>query len=102
MDLFVRQTHKLDWTKEKYHKFTDTRFDERDRKISIKASPMSLILADSKDKSYLVNIFDTPGHPNFSDETLCALRISDGAIVVVDAIEGVMIGTERMIKYLVE
>ena len=34
MDLFVRQTHKLDWTKEKYHKFTDTRFDERDRKIS--------------------------------------------------------------------
>ena len=47
MDLFVRQTHKLDWTKEKYHKFTDTRFDERDRKISIKASPMSLILANS-------------------------------------------------------
>ena len=101
MDLFVRQTHKLDWTKEKYHKFTDTRFDERDRKISIKASPMSLILANSQEKSYLVNLFDTPGHPNFSDETLCALRICDGAIVVVDAIEGVMIGTERMLKYLV-
>lgn len=62
---------------------------------------MSLILADSKEKSYLLNLFDTPGHPNFSDEMLCALRISDGAIVVVDAIEGVMIGTERMLKYLV-
>lgn len=102
MDLFVRQTHSLDWTKEKYHKFTDTRLDERDRKISIKSSPMSLVLQDSKHKSYLLNLFDTPGHPNFSDEALSALRISDGAIVVVDAIEGVMIGTQRLIHYLVK
>jgi U5 small nuclear ribonucleoprotein component len=52
---------------------------------------MSLILGDSKDKSYLINLFDTPGHPNFSDEVCAALRVCDGAILVVDCVEGVMI-----------
>jgi U5 small nuclear ribonucleoprotein component len=54
-----------------------------------------------KDKSYLLNLIDTPGHVNFTDEMCCAIRVCDGAILVVDAIEGVMLGTERAIKYLV-
>lgn len=62
---------------------------------------MSLILPTTSGKSYLINIFDTPGHVNFSDEICCALRICDGVILVVDAIEGVMLGTERLIAYLV-
>lgn len=62
---------------------------------------MSLILSDSRDKSYLLNLFDAPGHPNFTDEFCCAARISDGALLVVDCVEGVMMGTENIIKYLV-
>ena len=80
----------------------DTRVDEQERKISIKSTPFSLILPDSRDKSYLINLFDTPGHPNFTDEVGCALRACDGAILIVDAVEGVMIGTENIIKYLVQ
>jgi len=63
---------------------------------------MSLILPDSRDKSYLINLFDTPGHPNFSDEMCSAVRACDGALLVVDVIEGVMLGTEEIIKHLVQ
>lgn len=76
--------------------------DEQDRKISIKATPMTLLLPDSRDKSYVMNLIDTPGHPNFTDEVCCAARICDGAFLVVDAVEGVMMGTENTIKYLVD
>ena len=72
-----------------------------ERKISLKSTPMSLVLADSKEKSYLLNIMDTPGHPNFIDEVSCALRISDGAVLVVDVVEGVMVNTERLLKIIV-
>ena len=40
----------------------DNRKDEIERFISVKASPMSLVLPDSRDKSYLLNIMDTPGN----------------------------------------
>jgi len=41
---------------------------------------------------------DTPGHPNFSDEVSCSLRLADCMILVVDCIEGVTFYTERLIK----
>ncbi|KAJ4959295.1 hypothetical protein NE237_026406 [Protea cynaroides] len=54
------------------------------------AVPMSLVLEDSNAKSYLCNIMDTPGHVDFSDEMTAALRLADGAVLIVDAAEGVM------------
>jgi U5 small nuclear ribonucleoprotein component len=56
----------------------------------MKCTPMSLVLPNSQEKSYLVNLIDTPGHPNFTDEMCAAIRVYDGALLVVDCIEGVM------------
>ncbi|KAJ0745247.1 putative protein-synthesizing GTPase [Helianthus annuus] len=94
MDMLVEQTHHIstfDQNSEKHMRYTDTRVDEQERRISIKAVPMSLVLEDSNSKSYMCNIMDTPGHVNFSDEMTAALRLADGAVLIVDAAEGVMV-----------
>lgn len=105
MDMLVEQTHHtptFDINSEKHIRYTDTRIDEQERRISIKAVPMSLVLEDSNSKSYLCNIMDTPGHVNFSDEMTAALRLADGAVLVVDAAEGVMVNTERAIRHAIQ
>eukprot|EP00735_Rhodelphis_limneticus_P008737 TRINITY_DN2227_c0_g1::TRINITY_DN2227_c0_g1_i1::g.6655::m.6655 TRINITY_DN2227_c0_g1::TRINITY_DN2227_c0_g1_i1::g.6655 ORF type:complete len:985 (+),score=308.55,sp/Q5F3X4/U5S1_CHICK/61.14/0.0,GTP_EFTU/PF00009.22/2.7e-47,EFG_IV/PF03764.13/2.7e+03,EFG_IV/PF03764.13/8.7e-27,EFG_C/PF00679.19/1.7e+03,EFG_C/PF00679.19/2e-21,Miro/PF08477.8/5.2e-08,GTP_EFTU_D2/PF03144.20/2.8e-07,EFG_II/PF14492.1/1.2e-05,MMR_HSR1/PF01926.18/2.2e-05,Dynamin_N/PF00350.18/0.4,Dynamin_N/PF00350.18/1.9,Ras/PF00071.17/0.0052,Se len=109
LDMLVQQTHvdhpafravdsKQDGRQPRY---TDTRRDEQVREISIKSMPMSLVLPDSRGKSYLLNIMDTPGHVNFSDEVTAAMRLADGVVLVVDAVEGVMLNTERLIQHAV-
>ncbi|KAI5585736.1 hypothetical protein BDE02_06G165100 [Populus trichocarpa] len=105
MDMLVEQTHHMptfDLNSEKHIRYTDTRIDEQERRISIKAVPMSLVLEDSNSKSYLCNIMDTPGHVNFSDEMTAALRLADGAVLIVDAAEGVMVNTERAIRHAIQ
>jgi len=64
----------------------------------LKCSPLSVVLPDSRGKHYLLNVMDTPGHPGFSDEVTAAFRIADGALLVVDCIEGVTYFTEKLIK----
>ena len=44
------------------------------------------MLPDFKDKNYIFNILDSPGHSNFIGELVAALRISDGVVLVIDAI----------------
>lgn len=78
-----------DWRLEEEYRYLDCRLDEKERLISVKSKPCTMILPDSRGKSYVCNFFDTPGHVNFSDEICCALRICDGVILVVDVIEGV-------------
>jgi U5 small nuclear ribonucleoprotein component len=98
VDSLVQATHNHEWDVTKHMRYTDTRKDEQERQLSIKSTPISLVLSDLKDKSFLLNVIDTPGHVNFSDEVTAAMRVVDGGIIIVDAVEGVMLNTERLIK----
>jgi U5 small nuclear ribonucleoprotein component len=82
-------------------RYTDTRADEQKRGLSIKAMPITLLLQSPSEKHYVFNLIDTPGHVNFSDEVSAALRLADGALLVVDAVEGVSSTTEQLIRHLV-
>ena len=66
----------------------------------MKATPITLLLEDFKSKHYVFNFVDTPGHPNFLGEVVAGLRLCDGVLLVVDAIEGGMLITEKVIKHI--
>eukprot|EP00090_Calanus_glacialis_P029550 TRINITY_DN4741_c0_g1_i1.p1 TRINITY_DN4741_c0_g1~~TRINITY_DN4741_c0_g1_i1.p1 ORF type:complete len:973 (+),score=375.73 TRINITY_DN4741_c0_g1_i1:45-2963(+) len=103
VDCLMEQTHPdLVSSSDKPIRYTDTLFTEQERGVSIKAMPVSLVCQDVKGKSFLLNVFDTPGHVNFSDEVTAAMRLADGVVVFIDAAEGVMLNTERVIKQAVQ
>lgn len=103
IDLLVEDTHpEIVSDPNDPLRYLDTRKDERLREISIKAKPLTVVLEDSREKSYLFNVLDSPGHPNFSDEVTAGLRLVDGVFLVVDAIEGVMINTEKLLIHALE
>ncbi|KAI2777543.1 P-loop containing nucleoside triphosphate hydrolase protein [Daldinia loculata] len=109
MDMLVLETHDISDRLEKRTgrkrdeqlRYTDTHVVERERGLSVKAAPMSLVLQSTKGKSHLFNIIDTPGHVNFVDEVAAALRLVDGVALVVDVVEGVQVNTEQIIKHAV-
>lgn len=74
----------------------DDRKDEQDREITMKSSSIALLAHKGQDE-YLVNLIDSPGHVEFGFEVSAALRLTDGALVVVDAIEGVSSQTYRVL-----
>ncbi len=74
---------------------------EQKRGITVKSANVSLY-HEYRGKPYVINLIDTPGHVDFSAKTTRSLRVLDGAILVVDAVEGVMTQTEMYLRMALE
>lgn len=108
LDTIVMEVHpqirpsKRDDQNGKPVRYLSTHKLENERGISIRNSVLSILLQDLRHRSHPVNFVDCPGHPDFQDEMDAALRVVEGAVLVLDAVEGLTGRDKRIVTELIK